>query len=50
MPAYEINFKSPISLLRIALPGKAAVLFRVKCNLVACRVASCLNTHNEKLD
>lgn len=43
-------FKSPISTPRIALPDKAAVLFGVKSSLGACRVASCLNTHNETLD
>lgn len=41
--------KSPTSTPWIALPDKA-VLFRVKCNLGACRVASCLNADNETLD
>lgn len=40
------HFQSPISTPWIALPDKA-VLFRIKCNLGACKVASCLNTHNE---
>lgn len=44
------HFKCPISTPRITLPDKAEVLFKVKFNLGACRVASCLNKHNEILD